>query len=109
MLDKNGNYQSRFVERVKVKGRQGVVKVYEIYDADLAELRAQKVATHNQLQLGIDHYSRADFSASQQIMTNILSSFPEDQVASLYLKQSQHYLRTGISDNWSGVFEMEHK
>jgi len=109
LLDKNGNYQSRFVERVKVKGRQGVVKVYEIYDADLAELQAQKVATHNQLQLGIDHYYQADFSASQQIMTNILSSFPEDQIASLYLKQSQHYLRTGISDSWSGVFEMEHK
>ena len=42
-------------------------------------------------------------------MKDILLTFPEDPVARLYLHRSKHYLQTGVPDNWSGIFQMEHK
>ena len=109
LLISDNDYRSRFVERVKVKGRQGVVNVYEIYDADSEKLKASKAKTNNQLQVGISHYYQADFSTSTKVMKDILSTFPEDPVAKLYLHRSQHYLQTGTPDNWNGIFQMEHK
>ena len=109
LLSSDNDYRSRFVERVKVKGRQGIVNVYEIYDADSEKLKASKAKTHNQLQVGISHYYQADFDTSTKVMKDILLTFPEDPVARLYLHRSKHYLQTGVPDNWSGIFQMEHK
>ena len=42
-------------------------------------------------------------------MTDILATFPADQVAELYRQQAVRYLETGVTDHWNGVVEMIEK
>ena len=97
------------MERVQVKGRKGVVSVHEIYNADPVDLRNQKESTHTRLKQGIDFYYQRDFDKAQKIMTDILATFPADQVAELYRQQAVRYLETGVTDDWNGVVEMIEK
>ena len=108
-LQNTSHYQSRFMERVQVKGRKGVVSVPEIYNADPVDLRNQKESTYTRLKQGIDFYYQRDFDKAQKIMTDILATFPADQVAELYRQQAVRYLETGVTDDWNGVVEMIEK
>ena len=108
-LQDASHYQSRFIEQVQVKGRKGVISVHEIYNADPADLRDQKKSTHTRLKQGIDCYYQRDFDKAQKIMTDILATFPADQVAKLYRQQAVRYLETGVADDWNGVVEMIEK
>ena len=99
-------YAHRFLARVRVKGRQQPLAVYDLYDADPPELHAAKAATQASFDRGVTAYYRQDFPAAEAAFAEVLRAFPGDLAAQRY----QQYLATiaadGLSPGWDGVEEM---
>jgi len=94
-------YQHRFMDRVKVKGKQGSVSVYEIFEAD--DLRRKKAAAQAVFEHGARSYHDRDFKTTVSCMKQVLAVLPEDAVTASYLKRAEELLRDGVPDDWDGL------
>jgi len=93
-------YCIRFLDHVKVKGKNRPIKIYEIYDADPPEIRKLKEQTHNQYQEGQACFFKQDFSKAISFFKDVLRIYPEDKPSSLYLERAMKYCNQGICTDW---------
>jgi len=82
------NYQARFLDKVQVKGKRRPVEVYEIFDGDSRELRAAKQHTKADFERGAHHFYEQDFTATIACMQQVLTHFPHDKAAQLYMERA---------------------
>lgn len=102
-------YQMRFVDRVRVKGRADAVVLYELFGADPSAERAVKQATKTILEKAQQLFYDRQFTAAQVALFSILQQNPKDRVAWHYLTQTAHWLEDGTPDGWTGVTIMTKK
>lgn len=95
-------FNSRFLGRVKVKGKNTAVGVYEVYDGDSDILRELKTKTMPDFERGIQLYYQEDFSKAHDIFHAILQVNSEDKAAQLYRKRCQEIETYRISQKWHG-------
>ncbi|MGL5058694.1 MAG: adenylate/guanylate cyclase domain-containing protein, partial [Microcoleus sp.] len=88
-LTNHDNYHIRFIDRVKVKGKSEQVGVYEVFDADLPELRQGKLASKTDFERAIVYYYTSNTEAAFQLLKQCLQANPGDKVAQLYLQRCQ--------------------
>jgi len=75
------DYAIREVDRVKVKGKEEVVTVYEVFDADRSTLQAYAEAC--------SYYNLNAFTEAVKRFENCLQQNPDDRVVQIYLKRCQ--------------------
>jgi hypothetical protein len=96
-------YEHRFIDRVRVKGKEDAVTVHEVFTADpegMAELKEQtKPEFENGLQL---HYIKK-FSEAGVCFNRVLEKNPKDLAARIYLKRCANYMVNGVPADWTGV------
>jgi two-component system sensor histidine kinase ChiS len=85
------NYGYRFLDRVKVKGKNIAAGVFEIYDGDLDSLQRLKTQTKPDFEEGVFLYHRQEFEQAEAILQQVLTINPEDKAALLYLHRCQHF------------------
>ena len=100
-LDDMYAYQHRFMDKVKVKGKQGAVSVYEIYETD--DLRRKKAAAQAVFEHGARRYHERDFKTTVSCMKQVLAVLPDDAITASYLKRAEELLRDGVPDDWDGL------
>lgn len=83
-------YHIREIDRVKVKGKTTNVTVYEVFDADEPNLKAIKIQTLADFELGFQCYHENMLEAAYQHFLRVVAINPSDQVAQIYLERCYH-------------------
>jgi hypothetical protein len=103
------NCNSRFLDRVRVKGKTESVAVYEVYDEELGLSNQLKTETQAIFEEGVKAYNCRDFSRAQLIFEEVLVKNSEDQAALLYVKRCQQYQQYDVPEGWEGVADLDFK
>ena len=80
-------YSYRLLDRVKPRGRQELVEVWEIYNGDPEPLVALKRQTQLQFEEGIYFYHNEQISRAEELFEAVIGSNPEDLATRLYLER----------------------
>lgn len=80
-------YDLRLLDRVKVKGKSQMVTVYEVFAADLPELRQKKSETKTIFEQGLVFYHANRFIEATILFSACLQHNPADNVAQIYMQR----------------------
>lgn len=86
-LSNPADYAIRVIDQVQVKGKLEMVIVYEVFDADLPEVKAGKLTTLQVFAEAVSLYNAAAFNNAAVLFADCLRQNPGDQVALFYLQQ----------------------
>jgi two-component system sensor histidine kinase ChiS len=103
------NYTYRFLDRVRVQGKNQSVAIYEVYDEDLDFSNQLKTQTRTTFEQAVTTYSLQNFTEAQQMFQKILEINTQDRAAMLYVKRCQHYQHYEVSEGWDGVTDLDYK
>jgi class 3 adenylate cyclase/GAF domain-containing protein len=93
-LQEANQYAFRILGLVKVKGKSEAVTVYEVFDADAAEIREGKLVTKKEFEQAILLYNQGAFKDAAQGFQACLDINPRDKVAQIYLERSQNVIQS---------------
>jgi two-component system, sensor histidine kinase ChiS len=94
-------YCTRFLDKVQVKGKQGTIHVYELFDTDAQ--RTVKAAIKETFETAVAHYYAREFETAVIYLEQVLAQLPDDKITHLYLERARHYSRQGVPDGWDGL------
>ena len=86
-LSNPADYAIRVIDQVQVKGKLEMVTVYEVFDADLPEVKAGKLATLQVFTEAVSLYNTDGFNDAAVLFADCLRHNPGDQVAQFYLQR----------------------
>ncbi|HMY66804.1 MAG TPA: adenylate/guanylate cyclase domain-containing protein, partial [Leptospiraceae bacterium] len=89
-------YNYRYIDKVRVKGKQHPITVYEVYDGQPDFMIELKNSTKPFFEEGIARYQEQRFDLSAASFTKVLEINPNDTAAQIYLKRSRYYKENGI-------------
>ncbi|MFH1081763.1 MAG: adenylate/guanylate cyclase domain-containing protein [Pseudomonadota bacterium] len=96
-------YMHRFVDKLRVKGKNQPVSVYEVYDGDPRPVAVLKEQTKADFEEGLRLYYDRKFSESSVKFNQVLQNNPKDKAARIYLERCAHYMVRGVPEDWTGV------
>lgn len=102
-------YNTRYVDKVRVKGRKTPLEIYEVFDCDDPSLIKEKLSYKDTLFNAIEKYLIADFDSAQNELNQLSLRFPHDSLISLYLERIRKFKTEGLDGEWDGVFNMLEK
>ncbi len=102
-------YQTRFLDNVKVRGKQNAISVFEICDGEPDDIIELKMKTKPDFETGQHHYFAKEFAEAAICFKQVLKANPDDKTAQLYLQRSGQFMVQGVPDGWQGVETMKSK
>jgi class 3 adenylate cyclase/HAMP domain-containing protein len=103
LLDNPRQYHTRFVDRVRVRGRKEPVLIYELYDWALPEEIERRHGLRPKLTEALNLYYGKDFVACFRQLRLLQEKDPEDPIIDLYLRRCALLIRKGVPEGWQGV------
>ena len=95
--------------KVQVKGKQDILRVYEIFDGLSSNQKKIKSNTREDFECGLNSYFNKNFKSAIIYFQKVLSINPSDLAAQIYYNNSEQYLKEGVSLDWKGALKMEIK
>ena len=86
-LDNVNDYNYRFLGRVRVKGKDKAVALFEIFDADVDEKRERKNKTKVDFEDGIMRFAQRDFGEAQDLFTRVVEEDPDDMTTRVFIER----------------------
>jgi len=108
-LESPTQYQFRFLDRVRVKGKQEPVSVFEVFDGDPLEVVSLKLQTQTDFEKGLLHYHSQEFAEAIAFFETVLIQNPNDRAAQLYLKRAIHFNEYDVPPDWEGIEALTEK
>jgi two-component system sensor histidine kinase ChiS len=108
-LPNRSQYSYRFLDRVKVKGKNDPLSIFEIYEGDAPEIKHLKDEICTAFERAISLYYQQNFIQAKQTFQEILEIYPQDKATILYIKRCDKYQTLGTSTNWDGVEALDEK
>jgi predicted dehydrogenase len=108
-ISKAYRYNYRYLGRVQVKGRKGIMNVYEFFDGDEDETAQLKSETAAMFRQGLEEYFEQQFAEAALHFKKVFNINPKDRVAEHYLHRAAHFLINPVPPGWAGVEHMEDK
>jgi class 3 adenylate cyclase len=102
MKDAN-QFRHRFIDKVRVKGREDAVTVYEVFEGDSDAIMDLKEQTKPGFESGLELYYGKRFSEASVYFNQVVEKNPKDLAARIYLKRSANYMVNGVPPDWTGV------
>jgi class 3 adenylate cyclase len=102
-MKESDRYRHRFMDKVRVKGREDAVTVYEVFEGDPEGLAELKEKTKPAFESGIQLYYSKKFSEASVHFNQVLEQNPADLAARIYLKRCANYMVNGVPPDWTGV------
>ncbi|MBR9999320.1 MAG: response regulator, partial [Cyclobacteriaceae bacterium] len=102
-------FNFRYLGKVRVKGKNNTLRIYECFDGDEPEMIRNKLATNGIFEQGMNAYIEKRFAEASLAFQDVINRNPEDQVARLFLQKSGQYIAAGVPDDWEGVEIMVNK
>ncbi|MFI0429111.1 tetratricopeptide repeat protein [Mariniflexile sp. HMF6888] len=103
------NFNFRYLGKVKVKGKNNVIGIYECFDGDEEEIIVLKQKTMKKFDKGLKLFSNKEFPKALAAFDSVLSINPQDKVAGFFLTKSAEYTISGAPYDWDMVNIMEEK
>lgn len=98
----------RYLDRVAVKGKQTGVKIYELV-CELSELEDSIKKLLGAFSVALDYYNERQWSEAILEFEKILSEFPSDAPAQVYLERAREFLNNPPAADWDGIYIMKTK
>ena len=108
-LKDSSKYLHRMVDKVKVKGKNKPVIIYEILNGNSERIIELKLSTKKQFEDGVNLYLEEKFDEASVIFKDILKKDPRDTAVSLYLERAKYYTMHGVPVNWEGAWKLDSK
>ncbi len=86
-IDDMMNHNFRFLGRVRVKGKDQAVALFEIFDADTEELRELKNNTKTDFEQAIMKFSLKDFDGALALLQRVMELNPNDSTAQVFIER----------------------
>lgn len=103
------NYHFRFLDRVKLKGKNSAISVFEILDS-LEEKEFLTVwENKGQFEKAIQYYQNKEIQEAHILFSELFRKNPKDLAAGLYVKRCAKYLEDGVPEGWDAVETIEFK
>jgi two-component system sensor histidine kinase ChiS len=106
------SYSVRVLGKVRVKGKEQPVKIFELLDESLEHDNGPlKMALRDIFNSAMDFYYRKQFSKAAEKFRQVLVRLPHDKVSHFYLERCLYYSfqRITLPENWDGVEELHEK
>ena len=92
-LENPVDYNFRFLGRVKVKGKDKAVALFEIFDADSEEKRKLKNDTKADFEDALMKFSRREFGEAQELFSRVAGADPDDMTTGIFLERIEEMRR----------------
>ena len=102
-------YALRFLDTVQVKGKKDAMKIYEMFNADPAELLERKLQSLPEFEQGQRYYFARQFADAAKCFINVLNLMPDDLPTKHYLERSAKFMVEGVPEDWQGIQKMDVK
>lgn len=99
-LEEFQNYNFRFLNRVRVKGKKKAIAVFEVFDGDSESIKQLKIKTKTSFERGAFLFHQHKLSRSQEIFTEVLQENPDDKAARFYVQQCENPQKYGELNRW---------
>ncbi|MBV8802460.1 MAG: adenylate/guanylate cyclase domain-containing protein [Gammaproteobacteria bacterium] len=105
MVLKNTPFLCRLLDRVRVKGKDISVSIYElICRKDQAEPAIKKeIAEH---ETALTFYFQQQWEMAKKLFTELNQTYPDKKLYTIYLERINQFIQTPPSSNWDGVFTL---
>ncbi|MGQ9855109.1 MAG: adenylate/guanylate cyclase domain-containing protein [Candidatus Oleimicrobiaceae bacterium] len=105
----NGQFVSRELDLIRVKGKALPVRVYELLAEHENELSEPRVRTLRTFAEGLAAYRARRWRAALDAFRAALELDPEDGPSQVYRQRCTLFLQEPPPADWDGVFEMKTK
>ncbi len=95
----NHKLASRELDRVRVKGKTEVIKVYELIDEG-------KNFSINLFEEGLHLYFRGQFQEARKVFLEVLKIHPDDNPSKMFIRRCDFLLKTS-SEEWNGMWDFK--
>lgn len=102
-LNNPSQYNYRFLDIVKVKGKKEAVYIFEILDGDSDDIRQLKIKTKLTFADGINAYKLGKFEDAMKAFTDVYAKNHHDVTAKLYISRCKRFIDHGVPDDWDGI------
>ncbi len=103
------HFECRFLDLIKVKGKNKAVKIYELL-GEQGQLSEDQVALIQAYNKGLTLYFNRQFAEALKFFNEeVLSKWPRDYLANVYAARSQKCVLFPPEPDWDFVFKMETK
>ncbi len=99
-------FDLRILDRVRVKGREKPVVIYEVLDVLSRETRRLRLSYQRDYQNSIQAFWAANFEEALEGFSRCAEIDPEDQAVQLFLRRCRWHRRQKVDTNWTGAFEV---
>jgi DNA-binding response OmpR family regulator len=96
-------YRHRFIDKVRVKGKEDAVTVYEVFEGDPEAIAGLKEQTKSSFENGLQLYYAKKFSEASVHFNQVLEKNAGDLAARIYLKRCANYMVNGVPPEWTGI------
>ena len=109
-IENKDKFGLRYLGKVKVKGKENSVGIYECFDGDKDENGIQlKKSTLKDFEKGIKQFMKGEFPKASASFDKVLSQNPDDSVAKYFITKSAEFTLSGFPKDWDVVTHMESK
>ncbi len=108
MTDPSG-FNFRYLGKVRVKGKQKALEIYECIDGDSIESISLKLETKTHYDQGIELFFDSQFNEASTAFEWVLYKNPGDSVAHYFNDQSKKYAILGAPEDWKSGTVMHEK
>lgn len=96
-------YNYRFLDIVKVKGKKEAVYIFEVIDGDSDDIKQLKLKTKEQFAEGINNYKLRKFKEALKLFEYVHDLNNHDKTAELYISRCTNFIKHGVPDDWDGI------
>ncbi len=116
--DVKDQFIAREIDKVKVKGKNLPVSIFELISEKQASEKQNKSANVHDLkeyrylkhfEEAYQSYLKKDFINAISLFNEVIKILPDDKVSKLYLHRCEDFLANPPEENWDGVFTMKTK
>ena len=100
-------YAMRLVDKVQVKGKKNVIRLYEVYKNGTVDDKLQAFIT--MYEAAFAEYAAGKLQEALKGFAKCLELKPQDQSCVLLLERCEALLKSGLPDGWDGTYAMTHK
>ncbi|HVP17445.1 MAG TPA: adenylate/guanylate cyclase domain-containing protein [Spirochaetia bacterium] len=100
-------FSFRFIDRVRVRGKQEAILLFEILDGANDEPTRRRVDYKEDLARALRLYFGRDFKSSLEIVKTLREKNPSDKILSIYQRRCENLITLGAPPEWEGVEMIE--
>lgn len=102
-------FNIRFLGKVKVKGKDIPVGIYELIDGNNQDVFDLKIKTKTHFDAALEYYFEKDLEKAKELFTRVIEINPGDVTANHYITQICQILAEGLPADWDGVEKLDKK